>query len=226
MTRQNALPLVWPDRYHHDNYIVADCNAQAWQTVKEPEKWLSPVQLLIGEKGSGKTHLAAIFRQIHTASVIDDPAMVQTALQQQQPMVLDNADHFLDRGGSEAAETLFHLLNHAINNRIPFLLSATHPPQYWAGLPDVLSRLQAAPHIILQPPDEEMLKAAYRKLFGDRGILVDERVLDYIALRSERSFSGIRQIVDRLDKASLEQGRKITIPLINKLDLFNQDIEK
>lgn len=220
MVHQAALPLSWPARYGVQEYIVAECNAHAWQAVQENAAWMSPVTMIIGGHGSGKTHLTAIFHTLNHADVLQTQADMEAALQNETScMVIDNVDK-LTRGNAQVTETLFHLVNATLLRKGRLLLMASTPPAEWVKLPDLLSRLQASQQLTLQEPSEDMIKSAYQKLFADRGLLVDDKVLDFLALRSERSFDGINAIVDRLDVISLEQSRKITIPLIQSLDLF------
>lgn len=216
MKQQGALPLVWPDRYDLEHYIVAECNQLAFDAVCHPDKWQMPVMILLGSSTSGKTHLAQVFRELHHALWIDDEAGLTTALTQDNGfVVIDDVDQTI-----VSDESLFHLINAVTARNGRLLLTTSALPSQWAQLPDLRSRLQAANHLTLEQPSEEMVKAAYQKLFTDRGLLVDDKVVDFLSLRSERSFSGIRAIVDRLDQASLERSRRITIPLIQELDLF------
>lgn len=198
---------------------MADCNETAWQAVQHPEQWLVPVLLIIGEAASGKTHLAELFHVRHDADKIEKPEDIQQVLQNSKPRVFDNVDRFM-MNYPDSREDVFHLVNASMTDKVPLFLTAQRPPQEWVGLPDLLSRLQAANHIHIEEPNEDMIKQAYHKFFTDRGILVDNRVLDYLTTRSERSFAGIRRNVDLLDKASLEQSRKVTIPLIQSINLF------
>lgn len=220
MKQQAALPLVWPERYDPDNYIVADCNAQALQAMREPQKWKTPVLLLIGEAGSGKTHLAHIFQKLHDAASIGSSAAFDAVLAGDEMFVVVDAADSLLKDDPALAEKLFHLVNHVTAKQGRLLLTAKTIPVNWVSLPDLLSRLQIATHLMLEQPSEDMIRAAYQKLFADRSLLVDDKVLGYLTMRSERSFSGIRRIVETLDKAALERSRKITIPLIQSLDLF------
>lgn len=220
ISEQNALPLKWHDSYDIEHYIIAKCNELAWQAIQQPTEWAMPVLLVTGEAVSGKTHLAEIFATLHDAVKITDLETVKQALESDHPRIFDNIDCFL-RDYPQAAEDVFHLVNASITDKIPLLLTARNLPKEWAVLPDLLSRLQAANHIRLQEPNDEMIKNSYHKLFSDRGILVDHRVLEYLAARSERSFAGIRRNVELLDKAALEQSRKITIPLIKDIKLFD-----
>lgn len=219
MPEQNALPLVWHASYNADNYIVAECNALAWQAIQNPAEWPVPVLLIMGEAASGKTHLTELFRTLHHADKVTDISGIQAALNRKNPRIFDDLDLFLI-AHPKAVEDVFHLVNAAMTDKTPLLLTAQRPPQEWVSLPDLLSRLQAANHIELEEPSEDMIKIAYHKFFTDRGILVDNNVLDYLTIRSERSFASIRKTVELLDKMALEQSRKITIPLIKKLEIF------
>jgi len=48
------------------------------------------------------------------------------------------------------------------------------------------------------------------KLFADRQLAVDTTLVDYLALRLDRSLAAARAAVEALDRASLDDGRRIT----------------
>jgi chromosomal replication initiation ATPase DnaA len=79
--------------------------------------------------------------------------------------------------------------------------------------PDLLSRLRLAPSIALEPPDDALLKAVLVKLFVDRQLVVDTSVVEYLALRIERSLAAAAAAVARLDNEALSRGRRITRPM-------------
>jgi chromosomal replication initiation ATPase DnaA len=214
MSRQHILPLQWSRRYDAASFLVADCNRAAFDAVNNPAQWSSPVMVLLGGKGSGKTHLVNIFLQAQNADLIENTADIEAALQKQSGyFVIDDAETL----GAE--DKLFHLFNHVVATKGHLLLAMNHAPKEWVRLPDLLSRLNATPTFTVDNPDEDMIKNTYQKLFTDRGLFVDDKVLDYLTLRTERSFTGIHATVDTLDKASLETKRRITIPLVQSIDL-------
>ena len=212
---QEALPLTWPQRYGRDDFIVSDCNKKAFDAVLSPDEWTIPVSLIIGEQGSGKTHLATIFQERHKALFLKTAADVEQTLSSNELfIVVDNADNI---GNDEA---LFHLFNSILTRRARLLMTMSRDPQEWVKLPDLLSRLKASHYITLQHPDEEMIKRAYQKLFTDRALFVDDKVLDYLAVRTERSFAGVLKNVDQLDQLALKNKKRITIPLITDSNIF------
>lgn len=217
MTKQEALPLKWPQRYGHDTFVVAECNKAGFDTVINPEEWPIPITMLIGDNASGKTHLAKIFQEHHHAFWIGNAADIETALQQNPPFIVVDDAHRIEND-----EALFHLFNNILTRKARLLLTAPSESSTWIHLPDLLSRLKASHYVMLNNPDEPMIKAAYQKLFNDRGLFVDEKVLDYLSIRTERSFAGVVKNVDILDKAALRNKKKVTIPLINDSGLFEQ----
>src|SRR5690606_3640912 len=99
---------------------------------------------------------------------------------------------------------LFHLLNLARERAVPVLLTS----RVWASaLPlrvaDLASRLRAARPVELGEPDDDLLRRVMVKLFADRQLGVEPSVIDYIAVRMERSLQGASAIVDALDRDAL-----------------------
>lgn len=218
--QQAALPLAWPQRYGLDNFVAAACNAQALTYIKDIALWKTPVLIIQGPSDSGKSHLASIFSSLHNAIPIKTINDIDQVITMDAPItMIDDVDTFLNDG--ESATSLFHLINHITHKKGRLLLTGKIPPATWVAQPDLLSRLQASQSVTLEHPSEDMIKAAYQKMFLDRGLLVDNKVLDYLAMRSERSFSGIRANIDRLDVLALEKGRKVTIPLVTESHIFD-----
>ena len=65
--------------------------------------------------------------------------------------------------------------------------------------------------------DDTLLEALIVKQFRDRQVMLDSGVVAYLAPRISRDAAGIRDLVERLDHASLSEGRKITIALARKI---------
>jgi chromosomal replication initiation ATPase DnaA len=116
----------------------------------------------------------------------------------------------MDRGERDEA-ALFHLLNLAREKKASLLITCETPPDRWSlKTPDLLSRLRLAPSVALDAPDDALLKAVLVKLFVDRQLVVDTSVVDYIALRIERSLAKASEIVALLDREALSRGRRVS----------------
>ena len=162
-----------------------------------------------GPRGSGKSHLASIWATNARAWTVDAAGITHDKV----PHLVSNgalAIEDMDRGEKDEA-TLFHLLNLAREKRASLLITCETPPDRW-GLrtPDLLSRLRLAPSVALEAPDDALLKAVLVKLFVDRQLVVDTSVVDYIALRIERSLAKASEIVSLLDREALSRGRRVS----------------
>ena len=89
-------------------------------------------------------------------------------------------------------------------------------------LPDLASRLKAAATVEILEPDDLLLAGVITKLFADRQVEVEPHVVQFLVRRIERSLSTAIGVVDRLDRAALEQKTRITRALaaetVNALD--------
>ncbi|MHA1113356.1 MAG: hypothetical protein ACTSRY_02480 [Alphaproteobacteria bacterium] len=113
-----------------------------------------------------------------------------------------------------AAETLFHLYNLLAEAGGHLLLTARAAPSRWRiPLPDLASRLGAAPAVAIEAPDDALLAAVLVKLFADRQLAVDRRVIDYLPPRMERGFAAARDLVARIDRAALAAGAPPSLAL-------------
>ena len=106
---------------------------------------------------------------------------------------------------------LFHLLNLAREHKRSILLTSRTPPgEMNIALPDLRSRLRALPLITIAAPDEALIRAVLIKLFADRQLVVEPHVVNFIALRIERSMAAVNAIVERLDREALATRRRVT----------------
>lgn len=208
---QLPLDLAFEPRFGADDFLVTPANVDAHAMLARWPDWPGRVLLLIGPEGSGKSHLATIWAEAAAANRLDTGDLggeIQERLLD-APLLIEDADR---AEFPEAA--LFHLFNRTRERGAFLLLTARRPPDQW-GLttPDLLSRLRLAPLLRLETPDEALLHAVLVKLFVDRQLVVDGSVVDYLALRLDRSLGAARRLVDALDRTSLATHRRITRPV-------------
>lgn len=206
---QIPLDLGHRPRLEDEDFLVAQGNEQAYRQVTSWPAWSAPLLVLTGPSGSGKTHLAEIWRRRAQAA----PIALDTLTDETAGAIAISAPALLiDPMPPLFNETaLFHLVNHLREAGGHLLIVAEHPASRWKlALPDLRSRLIAAPTIAVSSPDEALLRAVLIKLFADRQLRVTPDLVDYLMRRSERSFAALRLLVDRLDQASMAGRRPVT----------------
>lgn len=208
MPHQLAFDLPPQVAWGPNDFFVSTANAQAYAMVSNPAGWPEGKLGLIGPKGSGKSHLARVFCHFTDAEIHDATAL--PADLPRRAVVVEN----VDRLPKSAEETLFHLHNHLRAARLPLLLTAATPPVRWAiALPDLASRMQAAPTAQIDDPDDRLLMAVLMKHFSDRQLTPKPQLISYLANNIERSFAAAAEIVARLDAHALRTGEKINTSL-------------
>ena len=105
---------------------------------------------------------------------------------------------------------LFHLYNLMRERDGSLLLTSALPPAHWSiALPDLASRLRAAPAVALAPPDDELLGSIILKQLGDRQLHAGAGVVQYLVSHMERSAEAARRVVAALDRRGLIEKREI-----------------
>lgn len=205
------LPFEFP----HDpgsgreDLIVSDRLNAAVAVVDRWPDWPSPVVILAGPTGSGKSHLASIWaekvgaRQIELSAPGSGADAVAAAAS--GPVLIEDIDR---TGFDETA--LFHLINAVRAHGSAALITTRLWPAGWnVTLPDLASRLKAATLVEIGEPDEDLLAQVLVKLFSDRQLNVDDKVIGFLVARMERSLAAARHIVSRLDQLALARGTRI-----------------
>ncbi|HKG84917.1 MAG TPA: hypothetical protein VKB16_17435 [Beijerinckiaceae bacterium] len=207
--KQLAFDLPLDPRFGREDFLVSPSNERAYGLIERWPEWPDTILRLNGPRGSGKSHLAAIWATRAHAWTIDAAEVAGERvphLVSNGALVIEDAD----RGARDEA-ALFHLLNLARERSCFLLLTSAVPVDRWdLKTADLFSRLRLAPSATLEPPDDALLKSVLVKLFLDRQLVVDTSVVDYLALRIERSLARAGEVVAALDREALSRGRRIT----------------
>ena len=207
--RQLAFALPHAESLTRDNFQEGPANAAALALIDSWPEWPSRTMLLVGPKGSGKSHLATIWAEqagarsttAHALTAANVPAALATGA-----LVVEDLNE-----ATFDERALFHLLNLAREDQAYVLITArVTPAALEIELRDLRSRLRALPVVTIQPPDDQLFRALIIKFCADRQLPVDEALVSYLAARIERSYVAARQAVDFLDSEALRLGRPVT----------------
>ena len=213
--KQLSLDLPHRAALGAEDFLVSECNRGAIRLIDSWPDWQDNAQLLIGPEASGKTHLARVWQARSGAETFSPGGLGVSSrsletMMEGTPLVVED----IDRAGHDE-KALFHLLNLAREKRLFVLLSAREAPnRFDYKLPDLRSRLNALPAVRIGVPDDALLKTVILKHFADRQLAIDPKVLDFLALRIERSLAAAAAAVAAIDRAALGSGRKISRQLV------------
>ena len=161
--------------------VLGEANRQAVEAMAAAQGWPFRTAVLFGPPRSGKSLLARWFAESGTGEAIDDaPALDETEL--------------------------FHRWNRAQESGTPLLLTATGGEGEWRiDLPDLASRLEAALHLEIGTPDDELLAELIALHAEQRGLALGPDAVAYLVPRTERSHIGVERLVAAIDRISLER---------------------
>lgn len=208
MPRQLALALGHAESFAREDFVAGAGNAVALSLIDRWPDWPARAVVLAGPHGSGKSHLASIWAQMSGARLVSARVLETQAL----PATLVTGALVVEdlAPGAFDEAALFHLFNLAREEGVDLLVTARTPPSGWPlRLADLASRLRALPVFALAEPDDAALRALVVKLFADRQIAVEEELTVFLLRRIERSYSGLRGAVERLDREALQRKRPV-----------------
>lgn len=213
---QFALDFDLRPAMEREDFLVAPSNEAAVAMIDAWPGWPSPIVILVGPAGSGKSHLGEVWcarsgaRRVISGEIT--PANI-AGIAHTGSVLLEHAP---DISLNERA--LFHLVNliHEVDGRL-MITARDYPAQWQLRLPDLATRLKAAPVVTLDPPDDLLLRNVLVKLFTDRQLAVDEPLLCYIMARMERSMDGARRLVRAVDRQALATRSSITRRFVGRV---------
>ncbi len=213
---QLALNLGHRPALTRDDFLVADCNRAAIGFIDRWPDWPAPALIVVGPPGCGKTHLTAVFQAATGARLIAPESLDAV----DPPMLLGPAAAAAidDLRPGFAEHALLHLYNVLRDRAGHVMITAATAPSRWPlSLPDLRSRLLAAPVVTISAPDDGLIAAMLVKLFADRQIAVSEDVVRFVLPRLERSFGAVQAFVAALDRVALSDRRRVTVPLARQV---------
>jgi chromosomal replication initiation ATPase DnaA len=214
--KQLVFDLSLDEVFGRADYFASESNAAALGSIERWPEWPSPVLVLHGPRGAGKTHLARLWSERAAAILLagaslDEARLGEIIERRRSRVAIDDADH-----APEAA--LLHLYNACLEGGGSLLLTARQVPGPWRpALADLSSRLRAAPAVEINLPDDLLLAAVLAKRFADRQVRVGSEVIAYLVRHMERSLAAAGQIAAALDQAALSRSGAITVPLANRV---------
>jgi DnaA family protein len=218
---QLPLKLTLADHASFATFVAGD-NAAAVQHVRAVAGGTSDTLWLWGGAGCGKSHLLQAACRAATAS---GRRAIYVALGTAAPDILAGLESLdlvalddLDRGAGQDAweRPLFGLLNEFLGRGGLLLAATTSAAGAGFGLADLQSRAAGAIGYRLKPLGDSERALAVRLHAEARGLELEPAAADYLLRRVDRDMRVLTEWLDRLDRASLVEQRRLTIPFIRE----------
>ena len=180
------------------------------------------VVYIYGNKSSGKTHLLqgcalkALEKSLAVSYIDfsqDLPAGVLDNLENNDWLCLDNIDAL----SPKQQQDLFDLYNRAKHTNLKLIISSSSLPQQMNLLKDLKTRLSLATVFSLENLDDISKKTILRQQMSERNLQIDSKIYDYLFSHYSRDLAVLLNAINQLDRASLQQKNKISIPFIKQV---------
>ncbi len=222
---QIPLPLGVPGRKTLAGYFPGG-NAEVLAMLAKLATSPSPAMAYLhGVGDSGKSHLlqaaAAAAREAGMLSAylpLGDPSIRHGFLGQLNSQALLCLDDIDQVAGNDDFERGLLALYERCRGQARIVFAAAQPPAGCGfALADLVSRLSAQPVYRLAPLDDVQRQQALVFEARRRGLEIAPATVEYLMRRVPRGTAALFALLDRIDRASLEENRRVTIPFLRRL---------
>ncbi len=212
---QNIFNFDKNKNFNYEDYFVSKSNYFAFEILQKWPKWEKNILNIYGENFSGKTHLSKIFLNKNNGLIIYEKDIndeIFKKLKLYENIILDGFNY-------KTNEKLLYSIFNLIDSENKFLIINSINPinEMDFQLKDLVSRAKNCLFAKIENPDDELMNAIILKNFSDRQIKIDNKLIDYIAKRIDRSYSKISQFIYKIDELSLKKKKPIDFKIIKEI---------
>tara|TARA_B100000945_G_scaffold256801_1_gene214248 strand:- start:647 stop:1315 length:669 start_codon:yes stop_codon:yes gene_type:complete len=212
---QLLLALDHKKSFNEHDYYVSKSNFFAYSIIEKWPKWEKKIFNIYGEKFSGKTHLANIFKSKTNALFVkanefNDDIFKKAKLF--ESIIIDNFD---EKHDEKLIYSIFNLIDQ--DNKYMLINSIIPISKINFKLPDMISRSKNCLSAKIENPDDDLIFAIILKNFSDRQIKVEKRIIEFIINRIDRSYSKIYEFIYKIDELSLKKKKPINFKTIKEI---------
>jgi DnaA family protein len=169
-----------------------------------------------GSQGSGKSHLLRALGTLPTARYLNCQAQGALDLRFDAAVTLWCVDD-VEAASAELQIGLFALVNAVRDHPESALVTAgIAAPLHLELREDLRTRLGWGPVFQVEPLDDAERAAALSGKASARGLELSDEVRNYLLTHFSRDMSSLVELIDALDRYTLERQRILTVPLIRE----------
>ena len=212
---QTILKFDYDKNFKNDDFYLSKSNKHVFDFLNIWPKWERNFVNVIGEKLSGKTHLMNIFLHKNKGIKFEGKSLENDDLKKikiYENIVIENLSSDVDE---KLLYSLFNLIEQ--DNKFIIVTSVKPIVDITFDLNDLRSRAKNFILLNIEKPDDELIFAIILKNLSDRQISLDDKFIEFIVKRIERSYSKIYEFIYKIDQLSLKKKKSIDFKIIKEV---------
>ena len=212
---QTIIEFDYDKNFKSDNFYLSKSNKHVFDFLNMWPKWERNFVNVTGENLSGKTHLMNIFLQKNKGIKLEGKSLRNEDLKKikiYENIVIENLS-------SDTDEKILYSLFNLIEQDNKFIIVTSLKPivNITFDLKDLKSRAKNFILLNIEKPDDELIFAIILKNLSDRQISLDDKFIEFIIKRIERSYSKIYDFIYKIDQLSLKKKKSIDFKIIKEV---------
>ena len=217
MSELNQLLLAfdYKTNFNEHDFYLSKSNSNAFNLIYRWPDWDKKILNISGEKFSGKSHLANIFKLKSKAFLIKGNEIdnsIFKSIKLHESIIIDD---FEECNEEEILYSIFNLIDQDSKYLLINSLKPINEIKY--RLPDLTSRSKNCLYAVIENPDDELLFAIILKNFSDRQIKIEKKIINFIISRIDRSYRKIDEFIYKIDELSLKKKKPIDFKTIKEI---------
>ena len=212
---QKIIKFDYDKNFKNDDFYLSKSNKHVFDFLNIWPKWERNFVNVTGEKLSGKTHLMKIFLQKNKGIKFEGKSLQYDDLKKikvYENIIIENLSLDVDE---KLLYSLFNLIEQ--DNKFIIVTSVKPIVNITFDLKDLKSRTKNFILLNIEKPDDELIFAIILKNLSDRQISLDDKFIEFIVKRIERSYSKIYDFIYKIDQLSLKKKKSIDFKIIKEV---------
>ena len=212
---QTIIKFDYDKNFKNEDFYLSKSNKHVFDFLNIWPKWERNFVNVIGERLSGKTHLMNIFLNKNKGIKLEGKSLENGDLKKikiYENIVIENLSSDVDE---KLLYSLFNLIEQ--DNKFIIVTSVKPIVNITFELKDLKSRAKNFILLNIEKPDDELIFAIILKNLSDRQISLDDKFIEFIVKRIERSYSKIYDFIYKIDQLSLKKKKSIDFKIIKEV---------
>ena len=212
---QLLLDFDYKTNFNEHDFYLSKSNYNAFNLINRWPDWDKKILNISGEKFSGKSHLANIFKLKSKAFLVKGNEIdnsIFKSIKLHESIIIDD---FEECNEEEILYSIFNLIDQDSKYLLINSLKPINEIKY--RLPDLTSRSKNCLYAVIENPDDELLFAIILKNFSDRQIKIEKKIINFIISRIDRSYRKIDEFIYKIDELSLKKKKPINLKTIKEI---------